>query len=74
VTKSPVMRTMDKWTFSFVIAFCTIYTEQGKVTELEAAVAALNEMVGVLVAMQSSRDPEVRAFVESLRNTVPPPA
>jgi hypothetical protein len=53
-----------------VIAFCTIYTEQGKVTELEAAVAALNEMVGVLVVMQSSRDPQVRAFVESLRNTV----
>ncbi len=53
-----------------MIAFCTIYTEQGKVTELEAAVAALNEMVGVLVVMQSSRDPQVRAFVESLRNTV----
>lgn len=67
---SPVVETMDKWTFHFVIKSCQIYLEEKKIKELEICSNALREMILLLASMPSSSNEHVITFCVVLRNSV----
>jgi len=68
--ESPVIKTMDRWTFNYVLKMCTMYETGKHDREQEIAIAALKEMVEVLVVMQSAENTATRKFGRTLRNLV----
>lgn len=67
---SPLLATMDVWTFHFLISSCEQHETNKRFRELQNSLRMLSSMVQLLELMLKGEDEEDHAFCVRLRNSV----